>query len=63
MDVLSSTGILTPDIRLVTSFESTCFAPGSASLFSSHSSKRYLRNDARNIPACTQQSRDVETVT
>jgi hypothetical protein len=39
MDVLSSTGILTPDIRLVTSFESTRVAPGSASLFFSHSSE------------------------
>jgi len=63
MDVLSSTGILTLDTRLVTSFESTRFAPGSASLFSSHSSKRYRRSVARNIPACTPRSRDVETVT
>ena len=63
MDVLSSTGILTPDIRLVTSFESTRVAPGNASLFSSHSSKRYERSAARNVPACTPQSRDLEAVT
>ena len=63
MDVLSSTGILTPDIRFVTSFESTRVAPGSASLFSSHPSKGYRRCAARNTPACTTQIRDVETVT
>jgi len=62
MDVLSSIGILTPDIRLVTSSESTRVAPGSASVFSLHSSKRQGRTAARNTPACTPQSRDVETV-
>jgi hypothetical protein len=60
MDVLSSIGILTPDIRLVTSFESRRVAPESAT---SHSSKGQGRAATRNIPACTPQSREVKTET
>lgn len=51
MDVLSSTGILTPDIRLVTSFESTHVAPGSDSLFCSHLSERYRRKCFTGCPS------------